>query len=98
MLFGLQKNKKNTQFHEFILQVEVESLRKELAEKQELLSQAAKAFELIDEQKKMLSKEQSVYQKTLDEEREKIKLLESGKCGLTKWFEKVYSVCQKSKK
>ncbi|XP_043524063.1 centrosomin-like isoform X2 [Frieseomelitta varia] len=58
------------------LKVEIESLRKELIEKQELLSQAAKAFELIEEQKEASSRNQAQYQKSLENEREKIRKLE----------------------
>ncbi|XP_071875855.1 phosphodiesterase 4D interacting protein centrosomin isoform X2 [Bombus fervidus] len=58
------------------LKVEIESLRKELVEKQELLSQAAKAFELIEEQKEASSRNQAQYQKSLENEREKIRRLE----------------------
>lgn len=59
-------------------QVEIESLRKELVEKQELLSQAAKAFELIEEQKEVSSRNQAQYQQSLENEREKIRKLEKG--------------------
>ncbi|KAG9428131.1 centrosomin isoform X1 [Apis mellifera carnica] len=58
------------------LKVEIESLRKELVEKQELLSQAAKAFELIEEQKEVSSRNQAQYQQSLENEREKIRKLE----------------------
>ncbi|XP_015190024.1 PREDICTED: myosin-11 isoform X2 [Polistes dominula] len=58
------------------LKVEVESLRKELAEKQELLSQAAKAFELIEEQKEVSSRNQTQYEQSLEKERERILQLE----------------------
>ncbi|XP_043499142.1 centrosomin isoform X2 [Polistes fuscatus] len=58
------------------LKVEVESLRKELAEKQELLSQAAKAFELIEEQKEVSSRNQTQYEQSLEKERERIVQLE----------------------
>ncbi|XP_017766897.1 PREDICTED: centrosomin isoform X1 [Eufriesea mexicana] len=58
------------------LKVEIESLRKELVEKQELLSQAAKAFELIEEQKEASSRNQAQYQQSLENEREKIRKLE----------------------
>lgn len=58
------------------LKVELESLRKELIEKQELLSQAAKAFELIEEQKEASSRNQAQYQQSLENEREKIRELE----------------------
>ena len=50
----------------FRCQVEIESLRKELVEKQELLSQAAKAFELIEEQKEVSSRNQVQYQQSLE--------------------------------
>ncbi|CAK9798579.1 CDK5 regulatory subunit-associated protein 2 [Anthophora plagiata] len=58
------------------LKVEIESLRKELLEKQELLSQAAKAFELIEEQKEASSRNQAQYQQSLEKEQEKIRKLE----------------------
>ncbi|XP_015517212.2 centrosomin isoform X2 [Neodiprion lecontei] len=58
------------------LKVEVESLRKELIEKQDLLSQAAKAFELIEKQKETSSRNQTQYQRSLDLERERIAELE----------------------
>ncbi|XP_012262634.2 CDK5 regulatory subunit-associated protein 2 isoform X2 [Athalia rosae] len=58
------------------LKVEVESLRKELIEKQDLLSQAAKAFELIEEQKEASTRNQTQYQQSLDVERERIADLE----------------------
>ncbi|KAK2581531.1 hypothetical protein KPH14_005187 [Odynerus spinipes] len=58
------------------LKVEIESLRKELAEKQELLSQAAKAFELIEEQKEVSSRNQTQYEQSLEKERERIVQLE----------------------
>lgn len=47
-------------------------------EKQELLSQAAKAFELIEEQKEASSRNQAQYQQSLENEREKIRRLEKG--------------------
>ncbi|KAI4503280.1 hypothetical protein M0802_001502 [Mischocyttarus mexicanus] len=59
-----------------VVVVEVESLRKELAEKQELLSQAAKAFELIEEQKEVSSRNQAQYEQSLEKERERIVQLE----------------------
>nr|XP_034190787.1 centrosomin isoform X2 [Osmia lignaria] len=68
------------------LKVEIESLRKELLEKQELLSQAAKAFELIEEQKEASSRNQAQYQQSLENEREKIRLLEK---ELAEYQEKV---------
>ncbi|XP_076278704.1 phosphodiesterase 4D interacting protein centrosomin isoform X2 [Lasioglossum baleicum] len=58
------------------LKVENESLRKELVEKQELLSQAAKAIQLIEEQKEVCSRNEIQYQQTLEAEREKIRKLE----------------------
>ncbi|CAK9833757.1 CDK5 regulatory subunit-associated protein 2 [Anthophora retusa] len=58
------------------LKVEIESLKKELLEKQELLSQAAKAFELIEEQKEASSRNQAQYQQSLEKEQEKIRKLE----------------------
>nr|XP_012143776.1 PREDICTED: centrosomin isoform X3 [Megachile rotundata] len=68
------------------LKVEIESLRKELLEKQELLSQAAKAFELIEEQKEASSRNQAQYQQSLENEREKIRKLEK---ELAEYQEKV---------
>ncbi|XP_076239387.1 phosphodiesterase 4D interacting protein centrosomin isoform X2 [Calliopsis andreniformis] len=70
------------------LKVEIESLRKELVEKQELLSQAAKAFELIEEQKEASSRNQAQYQQSLENEREKIRKLEQ---ELAEYQEKVAS-------
>lgn len=58
------------------LKVEIESLRKELIEKQELLSQAAKAFELMEEQKEASSRNEAQYQQSLENKREKISQLE----------------------
>ncbi|XP_078050206.1 phosphodiesterase 4D interacting protein centrosomin isoform X2 [Augochlora pura] len=58
------------------LKVENESLRKELVEKQELLSQAAKAIQLFEEQKEVCSRNEVQYQQTLQAEREKIRKLE----------------------
>ncbi|XP_076378265.1 phosphodiesterase 4D interacting protein centrosomin isoform X2 [Megalopta genalis] len=58
------------------LKVENESLRKELIEKQELLSQAAKAIQLFEEQKEACSRNEVQYQQTLEAEREKIRKLE----------------------
>lgn len=49
-----------------------------MVEKQELLSQAAKAFELIEEQKEVSSRNQVQYQQSLENEREKIRKLEKG--------------------
>lgn len=49
-----------------------------MVEKQELLSQAAKAFELIEEQKEVSSRNQAQYQQSLENEREKIRKLEKG--------------------
>ncbi|XP_076160987.1 phosphodiesterase 4D interacting protein centrosomin isoform X2 [Ptiloglossa arizonensis] len=68
------------------LKVEIESLRKELIEKQELLSQAAKAFELIEEQKEASSRNNAQYQQSLESEREKIRMLEQ---KLAEYQEKV---------
>ncbi|CAK9816411.1 CDK5 regulatory subunit-associated protein 2 [Anthophora quadrimaculata] len=68
------------------LKVEIESLRKELLEKQELLSQAAKAFELIEEQKEASSRNQAQYQQSLEKEQEKIRKLEK---ELAEYQEKV---------
>ncbi|XP_031841742.1 phosphodiesterase 4D interacting protein centrosomin isoform X2 [Nomia melanderi] len=58
------------------LKVEIESLRQELIEKQGLLSQAAKAIQLIEEQKEVCSRNEAQYQQTLEAEREKIRKLE----------------------
>lgn len=62
-----------------MFQVENESLRKELIEKQELLSQAAKAIELYEEQKQVSARSQAQYQHTLEQERTKADSLEKGK-------------------
>ena len=59
-------------------QVEIESLKKELVEKQELLSQAATAFEVIEQQKEASSRNQAQYQLSLEHERERIANLEKG--------------------
>lgn len=67
------------------LKVENESLRKELMEKQELLSQAAKAIQLIEEQKEVCSRNEIQNQQTLEAEREKIRKLEK---ELTEYQEK----------
>ena len=61
-----------------MFQVENESLRKELAEKQELLTQAAKAIELIEEQKQVSARNQAQYQQTLEQEHERADKLEKG--------------------
>ncbi|XP_012286950.1 centrosomin isoform X2 [Orussus abietinus] len=58
------------------LKVENESLREELIEKQKLLNQAAKAFELIEEQKEASSRNQLQYEQSLEKERERIAQLE----------------------
>ncbi|XP_033227702.1 centrosomin isoform X3 [Belonocnema kinseyi] len=58
------------------LKVAIESLKKELVEKQELLSQAATAFEVIEEQKEAFSRNQAQYQLSLGHERERIAHLE----------------------
>ncbi|XP_014477215.1 PREDICTED: centrosomin isoform X2 [Dinoponera quadriceps] len=58
------------------LNVEMESMKKELIEKQELLSQAAKAFELIEEQKEATARDQAQRQQLLEKEREKVTRLE----------------------
>ncbi|KAK0094120.1 hypothetical protein PV326_011778 [Microctonus aethiopoides] len=57
--------------------VEVEALKKELIEKQELLSQAAKAFELHEEQKEVSSRNQAQYEQILATERRHIAELEA---------------------
>ncbi|KAJ8679472.1 hypothetical protein QAD02_015259 [Eretmocerus hayati] len=58
------------------LKEENESLKKELIEKQELLSQAAKAIELIEEQKQVSARNQAQYQQTLEQERDRADKLE----------------------
>ncbi|XP_043476790.1 centrosomin isoform X3 [Leptopilina heterotoma] len=58
------------------LKVEIESLKKELVEKQELLSQAATAFAVIEEQKEASSRNQVQYQMSLEQERGRIGELE----------------------
>ncbi|XP_025153819.1 centrosomin isoform X3 [Harpegnathos saltator] len=58
------------------LNVEMESMKKELMEKQELLSQAAKAFELIEEQKEATARDQAQRQQLFEKEREKVAKLE----------------------
>ncbi|XP_051158815.1 centrosomin-like isoform X3 [Leptopilina boulardi] len=58
------------------LKVEIESLKKELLEKQELLSQAATAFGVIEEQKEASSRNQAQYQMSLEQERGRIAELE----------------------
>ncbi|XP_032674103.1 centrosomin isoform X3 [Odontomachus brunneus] len=58
------------------LNVEMESMKKELVEKQELLSQAAKAFELIEEQKEATARDQAQRQQLFEKEREKVVKLE----------------------
>ncbi|XP_043275851.1 centrosomin isoform X2 [Venturia canescens] len=59
------------------LKVEIESLRKEQIEKQELLTQAAKGFELMEEQKNALLSNQTKYQESLEKERARIEELEA---------------------
>lgn len=54
-------------------------MRKELVEKQELLSQAAKAFQLHEEQKEAAARNQAQYQQSLDDQRRRIEQLELGK-------------------
>lgn len=56
----------------------MESMKKELMEKQELLSQAAKAFELIEEQKEAAARDQTQRQQLFEKEREKVTKLEKG--------------------
>ncbi|KAF7997965.1 hypothetical protein HCN44_009363 [Aphidius gifuensis] len=58
------------------LKVEVESLKKELLEKQELLSQAAKAFQLHEEQKEASARDQAQYQQSLEQQKQRIQDLE----------------------
>lgn len=47
-------------------------------EKQELLNQAARAFELIEEQKEATARDQAQYQQSLEKEQEKVTKLEKG--------------------
>lgn len=61
----------------------MESMRKELAEKQELVNQAAKAFELIEEQKEATARDQAQRQQLFDREREKVAKLEKGQYEAT---------------
>lgn len=47
-------------------------------EKQDLLGQAAKAFELIEEQKEASSRNQTEYEEALSREQQKVAQLENG--------------------
>ncbi|XP_058799122.1 centrosomin isoform X2 [Phymastichus coffea] len=58
------------------LKVENESLRKELIEKQELLSQAAKAMQFTEEQKQEYARNQTQFQQAFEQERERADRLE----------------------
>lgn len=82
---GITSVDENTIKKNIELKVENESLRKELVEKQELLSQAAKAIQLIEEQKEVCSRNEIQYQQTLEAEQEKIRKLEK---ELTEYQEK----------
>uniref|UniRef100_A0ABD2VU66 Uncharacterized protein n=1 Tax=Trichogramma kaykai TaxID=54128 RepID=A0ABD2VU66_9HYME len=63
---------------EIVGSVENESLRKELIEKQELLTQAAKAIELIEDQKQISTQSQTHYHQALKREHDKAEKLEQG--------------------
>lgn len=78
------------------LKVELESIRKELLEKQELLSQAAKAFELIEEQKKASARNEAQYRKSLEEEQEKIARLEKEVAGYREKSTQLIPTCSSS--
>ncbi|XP_053596651.1 centrosomin isoform X3 [Microplitis demolitor] len=58
------------------LQIEIEALKKEIQEKQELLSQAARAFELHEEQKEEANRNQELYEQSLENERQRIEQLQ----------------------
>ncbi|XP_034934404.1 centrosomin isoform X2 [Chelonus insularis] len=58
------------------LKVEIEALKKELIEKQKLLSQAAKAFELYEEQKEVTKRNEAQYEESLENRRLRIIELE----------------------
>lgn len=64
----------------------MESMKKELMEKQELLSQAAKAFELIEEQKEATARDQAQRQQLFEKEQEKVAKLEKGQHEATNLF------------
>lgn len=57
----------------FILKVQLESLKKEIQEKQDLLCQAAKAIELLEESQKSIEEGHS---EKIDDLHKKIKFLE----------------------
>ncbi|XP_011314286.1 centrosomin isoform X2 [Fopius arisanus] len=73
---GISSADENTIKKNIELNVELESLKKDLIEKQELLSQAAKAFQLHEEQKEAAARNQIQYQQSLDAERQRIEDLE----------------------
>ncbi|XP_044594984.1 centrosomin isoform X2 [Cotesia glomerata] len=58
------------------LEVENRELKKEIEEKQELLSQAARAFELHEEQKEEASRNRELYEQSLENERRRIEELQ----------------------
>lgn len=62
----------------FTVQIEIEALKKEIQEKQELLSQAARAFELHEEQKEEANRNQELYEQSLENERQRIEQLQRG--------------------
>ncbi|KAK0179549.1 hypothetical protein PV327_005291 [Microctonus hyperodae] len=76
-ILGLGTADENAVKKNIELKVEVEALKKELIEKQELLSQAAKAFELHEEQKEVSSRNQAQYEQILANERRHIAELET---------------------
>lgn len=73
----------------------MESMKKELVEKQELLSQAAKAFELIEEQKEATARDQAQRQQLFEKEQEKVAKLEKGQYEATNLFCTFYVVTVK---
>ncbi|XP_015112494.1 centrosomin isoform X3 [Diachasma alloeum] len=73
---GISSADENTIKKNIELNVELESLKKDLIEKQELLSQAAKAFQLHEEQKEAAARNQAQYQESLEAERRRIEELE----------------------
>ncbi|XP_063983837.1 centrosomin-like isoform X3 [Diachasmimorpha longicaudata] len=73
---GISSADENTIKKNIELNVELESLKKDLIEKQELLSQAAKAFQLHEEQKEASARHQAQYQESLEAERRRIEELE----------------------
>lgn len=74
----------------------MESMKKELVEKQELLSQAAKAFELIEEQKEATARDQAQRQQLFEKEREKVTKLEKGQYAATNSSSTSYDLCKKA--